>query len=445
MLYIGLDRKPPTIEERVHIMQRHIAKGGVPVDYDRLIEYLAHSRVEQHELGLKLLSKMNSNASSFTQLVFKDWVKKTHLEKGFNLTAGGNISFNDESLVSFINTNAYGDDITDVVKLFRMYNYYSAQVLLLPNIIHNNPSGSLESEDGRRLILVKPGVEPQNTGRFGLVNPAFMNLPRYMGDLTVAPKGWKLLTADSGQIEPKVIYGFYLPDPQIQKLIEVNGDAYYAVLEYCRMPQEYITKGKMDFEKIVITEEEKGLRNKLKTYGNGVMYGSTSNREREELKQKYIERIGQHPLRIKWQEDLVAKLDAGQRIFYSKFGTPIDVYNSKKVKEAKDEEARRMALIHCIINNPVQATAGDCMGFSLQATDELMMKKAPYSWITKFTHDEGQYCIHESEVDEVMEEISGHTAYDLGGVVKIYNEPIIGRHFNKDVPVSYENLFEGEL
>lgn len=442
MLYIPLDSKPPSIEERANIMRRHISKGGVPIDYDRLIEYLAHSKVEQFELGSKLLAGTYSNDAYFSVAAFKKWVTKTGLKIGFNLTPTGNISYDFDSLTSFINTNAYGDEITNVAKLFSVYNYHIAQISLLPGIIEQYKPGGLESEDGRRLILVKPGIATQNTGRFGLVNPALMNLPRYMKDLTVPPKGWTLVTADSGQIEPKLIYGFFMPDPQILKLIEVEQDAYYAILKYCQMPKEWITEKRMDFEKTEITPELKELRQRLKTYGNAVMYGDFSNREKDPLKADYIERIGKHPMRFEWEKKLNARLNSGQRLFDTVFGTPIDVYKSDKVINAKTESERQLKLAHCIINNPIQGTAGDLMGFSLEASDRLIQQKAPSSWITKYVHDEGQYCIHNSELDYVLEEISGHTSYDIGGIVKVYNEPKIGRTMNTEVPCSYEHLFE---
>lgn len=423
-------------------MRRNIDRGGVPIDYDRLIEYLAHSRVEQYELGSKLLSSIYSDDPIFTKKTFTNWIKKNNITVGFNLTDSGNVSYNDESIRNFVNTNAYGDEITNIVKMFAEWNWHASQVLALPNIIEAYKPTGLESEEGRRVILIKPGVQTQNTGRFGLVNPAIMNLPRYMKDLVVAPKGWTIVSADSGQIEPKLIYGFFIPDPQIQKLIEIYGDAYYAVLHYCRMPIEDVQTKKMDFTPVEITDELKALRQRLKTYGNGVMYGSTRNIEQDPLKQAYIERIGMHPLRIEWQEKLNKKLNSGQRIFPTLFGTPIDVYKSDKYLSAKSDREKQLALSHCIINNPIQGTAGDLMAFSLDATDRLFKKKAPNSWITKFVHDEGQYCIHNSELDYVLEEVSGHTSYNIGGVVKVFNDPIIGRKFHKEVPCCYEHLFK---
>jgi hypothetical protein len=441
MLRLNLDQRPPSIQERVDIMRKHISKGGVPVDYDRLVEYLTHFRVEMFETGSKLLSLMKSKDPYFTSNSIKKWTKENNIKVGFNLTETGNVSYNAESLDSFINTNYYGEEITNIVKILKLYNFYTAQISLLPGILDQYQPSGLESEDGRRLVLIKPGIEAQNTGRFGIVNPALMNLPRIMKDIYVAPKGWTLMSADSGQIEPKFIYGFYMPDRQIQKLILLYGDAYYAILHYCRMPIEDIRNMRMDFEAIEITPELKELRQKLKTYGNGVMYGSTYNPEKDKLKEQYIQRIGQHPLRIEWQKKLEIKLNQGQRIFPSLFGTPVDIYKSEKFIKAKTDKDKQLALIHCMINNPIQATAGDCMGFSLQASDYLLSKKAPNSWITKYVHDEGQYCIHNSEKDYVLEELSGHTSYNVEDIVLIYNEPKFGREFNKDIPISYEHLF----
>lgn len=425
-------------------MRRNISKGGVPVDYDRIIEYIAHSKVEQQELGSRLLALTHSNDSVFSSVSFKSWVKRLQLVKGFNLTDKGNVSFDDTSLESFIQTNAYGDEITEIVKKYRVFSYLGSQVLQLPSIINAYKPSGLQSADGRRLIMIKPGVETQNTGRFGLVNPAFMNLPRYMKDLVVAPRGWTILSADSGQIEPKLIYGFFLKDKQIQKLIEVYGDAYYAILHYCRMPQSDITNHVMDFTPVEITDELKSLRKRLKTYGNAVMYGSTSNPDNDSLKQKYIERIGQHPLRIDWQNRVETEILSGKTVFNTIFGTPIDISKSDKVRTARDDRMRMISMIHCGINNPIQGTAGDCMGFSIKFCDELISKKAPNSWITKYVHDEGQYCIYNDELPYVQEELCGSTAYDLGGVVKVFNDPVVGRHWNKDVPTSYTHLFEEE-
>lgn len=440
MLNISTNDRPPSIQERVSIMKRNIDKGGVPVDYDRLVEYLAHTKVEQYELGSKLLALTKSNSAYFKEKDFKEWILKHNLTKGFNLTKNNNISFDAKSIETFLNTNAYGDEINNVVKLFNKFKYLGSQVLQIPSILEQYKPCGLESDDGRRLILIKPDVVPQNTGRFGLVNPGFMNLPRYMKDLVVAPKGWTIVSADSGQIEPKIIYGFYLPDPQINKLINVYRDAYYGVLHYCRMPIENIQNHIMDFEPVDITNDLKELRQRLKTYGNGVMYGATSNPDKDPLKQAYIDRIGFHPLRIEWGNETKAQIMSGQKVFYTLFGTPIDIYKSDKVINANDDKARQLALEHCAINNPIQGTAGDLMGFSLKASDELIAKKAPNSWITKFVHDEGQYCIHNSEVDYVLEEISGHTSYNIDDKVIIYNDPKVGRKIYDKVPCSYRSL-----
>lgn len=443
MLELNLNQKPPSPEERKDIMLRHIDKGGVPVDYDRLIEYIAHSKVEQYEVGLKLARLMGTGEWYTSKKVFKAFFKNNGLTKGFNLTPTGDISLDDDSISSFISTNAYGNEISTIASLYKEYNYYDSQILQLPFILeHYKPTG-LESIDGRRIVLIKPGVELQNTGRFGFNQPAFMNFPRYMKDLVVAPKGWNILSADSSQIEPKLTYEVFMRDPQILKLISIYNDVYYAVLHYVTMDESLIRNMTMEFTPMGITDELKAVRNRLKKYNNGVVYGSTHNSERDPLKDSFIKRVGQHPLRIKWKNEMLTKLDRGDRLFTTLFGTPIDVYNSKSYKSATNDVSRRNALENCIINNPMQGTAGDLMGFSLMATDDLFARKAPNSWISKFVHDEGQYCIHDSDYDAVIEEVSGHTSYHIDGVVTIFNDPIIGRKINKDVPISYSNLMDG--
>ena len=438
MLELTTKMVPPSIVERVDIMRSNIRMGGVPFDYDRMVEYSTYSDVQCHVMGSKLLKLCNSNQREFTAAAFSKFVKDNNLTVGFNLTSRGNISLDASSIDSFLNTNAYSDSINDVVRKFKEWNYYKSQTRMLPEIIQKHPPCGLYSEDGRRVVLIKPTVHAQNTGRFGLRNPGIMNLPRYMTDLVVAPKGWTIVSADSGQIEPKLTYGFYLPDKQIQTLIALYGDAYYALLHYCQMPAEDIRSGKMDFVKAEITDELKAKRQRLKTYCNGVMYGSTSNKEHDPLKQAFIDRIGRHPLRAEWIGRLEEEINSGKKIFYTLFGTPIDIYNSKKYLEANSPQEARKVLSHCVINNPIQGSAGDLMAFSLRATNNLFHKKAPNSWITKFVHDEGQYCINNDELDYVLEEVKGHTSYRIDGRVEIYNDPIIGREIYDKVPFSYD-------
>ena len=444
MLNISLDMKPPTIEERCNIMRRNISKVGITVDYDRFIEIISYTRYKRAELGSLLLTMLKSNEPEFTKNTFSKWVYEHKYFLGFTLTDNNAVSFKVSSIQSFIDTNAYGEEVSNIAKVYLEWNKLNSSISLLPNIIANNEPTGLETEDGRRIAILNPKVVAQNTGRFGFTDPALMNLPRTMKDIYVAPKGWTLITADSGQIEPKLIYGFYIKDPQILKLIDLYGDAYFGVLHYCKMPKEYIDKNVMNFKPVEITDELKALRQKLKTFGNGVMYGSTSNPEQDPLKQAYIDRIGRHPLRERWFNELREKLLAGQREFPTLFGTPIDIYKSEKYMTAKSEKLRMLALEHCIINNPVQGTAGDLMGFSLQASDELFRAKSRNSWIMMFVHDEGKYCVYNEDKDYILEELIGHTSYNIDNRVKIFNDPFIGRKLNSDIPCSYNNIKVGK-
>ena len=438
MLRLTTDMTPPSVEERRLIMENNIARIGIPVDYDRLIEYRSYFSICSGEVVDDLLKFLKCTRLDSIRTSFKSWVKSNGLTVGFSSTTKGGLSISDSSLEDFINTNYYGDEVTNKVKLFQTYlKYDKLRSSFEFALTFTKPCG-LESEDGRRIALVKPDVVSQNTGRFAFQNPAFQNFPRFCKDIVVAPKGWTIISADSGQIEPKLIYGFYLPDKQIQELIKVYGDAYFAVLHYCTMPQADINNGLMNFTKHEITDEMASMRQRLKTYGNGVMYGSTSNPDKDSLKQSYIDRIGKHYLRVQWQNRVEKELSEGKKVFKTIFGTPIDIYQSTKVRNALTEDERRMRLIHCAINNPVQGSAADLMGFSLRATNDLFRRKAPNSWITKFVHDEGQYCVYNDELDYVLEELQGHTAYNINDVVEIYNDPVFKRKISYDmVPYSY--------
>lgn len=427
MLYLNTATdRPPTPKERVDIMVRNINRLGIPMDYDRLLEYCVHFKFQASLYEERLRSLLGIGTMDVKEGQVKDWIFNNGLERGFPTTPKGDISISVDALQSVIDRNLHPSEVIEVFKIIKEWNFNKAQALLLPNVINSHQPSGVETEDGRRVIFVTPTVTLQNTGRFGMSNPAVMNFPRYMKDLYVAPKGWTLISADSGQIEPKIIYGFYLKDPQINALIKLYKDAYYGVLHYCTMPREDIINGKMDFEPFEINEEKKALRQRLKTYGNGVMYGSTSNPEQDPLKQAYIDRIGQHPLRKSWFNDLESKLMAGQKEFPTLFGTPINVYKSEKYNAARDEKSKLLALEHCIINNPIQGTAADLMGFSLRATDKLLREKAPNSWITKFVHDEGSYCVYNEELEAVYDELKEHTSYCIDDDVIIYNDPHIG-------------------
>lgn len=439
MLELNTDMISPSPERRMAIIRKHL-QIGIPIDYDRLYEYVGHFTLEAEQLSSALNDEvgMKFSKDGFVGInEFTAWCNSNGITVGFDHTARGAISFNKQSIENFLNTNYYGDDVNVIVKAFAKCRNALKMIDFIPNLIKAFPASNMHSADGRRIGFIRPNIAPQNTGRFGYVDPAVQNFPSFMKDLVCAPAGWHIVTADSGQIEPKIIYGFFLQDPQIQKLIEVYGDAYYAVLHYCTMDKSMLGTT-MDFTAKPITDEMAANRKRLKTYGNAVMYGSTSNPSKDPLKQAYIERIGNNPKRLAWAADLERRIYAGEHIFKSVFGTPIDIYKSDKYVKASSDRERLIALLHCAVNNPVQGTAADLMGFSLDASDKLLSRKAPNSWIVKFIHDEGQYCIHENDMDAVIDEIKGHTSYSIdGGRVVIFNDPHVDRELRKDIAPTF--------
>jgi DNA polymerase I-like protein with 3'-5' exonuclease and polymerase domains len=141
-----------------------------------------------------------------------------------------------------------------------------------------------------------------------------------------------------------------------------------------------------------------------------------------------IKRIGSHPARIEWTNELKNQISRGNTIFKTAFGTPINTAYSSKLTNGNlragsiDEEMLRLA-----INNPIQGTAADLMRVSVYEANRILMNKAKKSYIINYVHDAGMFGIHEDEYDAVAKELSDIVSYDVDGWLPISAEPEFGR------------------
>lgn len=435
MLYLNTKTdRPNTAEQTVSILKYNLDKGGMFLDYDRMKERQNYGKMKQYKCGMELRKFLGERGSRCIKP--SDYAKAiiaTGKTEGLLLTPSGSFSMSEDSIKQFLAYGRYDDNVNTMYKLYQVMSYYSKQCDSYDKIFERFPICKEESYDGHRMLRVIPDMAIQNTTRIGYTNPAVQNFPKEQKDIWTVPKGYVYLAADSSQIEPKFTYGWFINDEQINYLIKINKDAYYAIVQYCTMPIEWIKEKRMDIEPLVITDEMKGLRAKFKTYGNAVMYGSTSNKDGDPLKAEFIKRIGHHPARIRWQEEVTEKVAKGERYFYSLFGTPIDIYNSEAYYKAKTPNEKQTALIHCGINNPIQCTAADLQKFSLNATNELFVTRSPKSFIMATIHDENKVAIWEDDYDKVKE-VAGYTSYCVDDKIYVYNEPNEGRIYNDDVP-----------
>lgn len=185
----------------------------------------------------------------------------------------------------------------------------------------------------------------------------------------------------------------------------------------------------VELKKMEITDEMKAGRKTIKTYSNAVMYGSKSNPTGDPIKAAMIERVGNHPLRLKLVQNYQQQIAMGQTVFKTAFGTEIETANSQKFGAAGarassvEEERLRLA-----INNPIQGTAADLMRVSIYEANRILMNKAKKSYIIHYVHDAGVFAIHEDEYDAIAKDLGDIVAYDVDGWLPIHAEPEEGRN-----------------
>ena len=184
-----------------------------------------------------------------------------------------------------------------------------------------------------------------------------------------------------------------------------------------------------------ITDQLKASRQKIKTYGNAVMYGSKANTENDPVKDAMIRRIGSHPLRTRLVEDLTSKLNSGEKVFYTYFGTPIDISKSPKIESYQERDNFVSELVKLAINNPIQGTAADLMRASCDRANTIIMNSKK-SAIINYVHDAGTFAIADEDYDSIADELADIVAYQVDDWIPIKAEPEFGR-----LPGFYPDVF----
>lgn len=279
-----------------------------------------------------------------------------------------------------------------------------------------------KSYEGHDMLYGRPYYDLLKTLRVSASNPSVQNMPRVIQTLYTAPKGHVLLSSDSSQIEPNIIYSNYIRDEDIMELSKLYNDIYYGVYHY-------VMGDKKSRVKMNIKKEE---RNKIKTLNNKFMYGGkpTSN---DEVEHKFYHAIGEHPQRKAWEEEARKIVNARAPQIKNYFGVyfNIDDGNTKYSKlkysnDPKKQETYKEFLVRCAINNPIQSTAAMLMHKSVvTAHDFLSSTNFGYQSLSK--HDEGFYIIKE-EVSEIMQNIvKDWHAYEVDGWLPIKSDLTVGR------------------
>lgn len=431
MLEFKLDAKVPSVEECCSILKQHNDMFGVMLDYDRMCEYYAYYTERAGRIARALRNVVNITRDAD----FREWLRRNNITTGLLATdssRGGrnaSISLSEESVNAAIATKLYPKEIEQILRYYVQYKKLNHLVAPLRRIILENEISSLETYDGRRMVICHPTWMPQNTGRIGMSDPGLLNIAKILSDIETVPKGWIYMTVDSGQIDPRIIQSAYIKDPQLKACTMLYNDTYYGYIHYCTvLTDEERRSGTLDLKPFEITEDMKAMRKKFKTYGNAVMYGSTSNEEGDPYKAAFIRYIGGHPMRVAWQKDVTERIERGERVFRTAFGTPINITKgpSDNNYEDKTSDAYFSHLVRCAINSPVQGTAADLMRLSIQAAHKILIRECEKSFILRYTHDSGTFAIHESEYDKVIDRLKEITSYQVEDWIPIYGDATVG-------------------
>lgn len=411
-----------TASQAQEILTRHTQELGVFIDLDRVCEYQAYFQhklrpviKEMCDIAGQVDLEVTKRADIRSVLISRF---KVPLQKFFTKKDSSTPKFNKEIISALLEDPEISDGARRFVQLFADGATYQQRISGLGQYV-TLPLCKRESYDNHRMVLAQPTWSVLSTGRISAQDPSIQNLARELGDLITYPKGYILVRADSGQIEPRIIYSAYVDDPRIKELIMLYNDAYYGLVHYILHSEQS--------EKMEITEELASYRSQIKTMANATNYGGNLEGRgfNPELTRGFMEKVQKHPLREKWLQEVRNAVANGTSTFYTFFGTPITPESNSNYEVGGG--GWQGHLERCGINNPIQGTAGDLMCESVYRSDMLLRKVAHgYSRISYYKHDEGAWYLEECDAG-LAETLAGYMAYQVDGWIPIYSDMVIGK------------------
>lgn len=430
------DRPRATYQQAISILTRHTAEVGIYIDIERVLDYqiYASRNIETMTPLLREYLKDSEVTATQTGATLSLVLDRFDVDPGELLNLQRRVSLGKDVRQRIIEENRLDPEFIEFIKFYDELRE-STTILSQSKAYMGAPASSKISNEGKRMVIVKPTWEPTTTRRLSSSNPNFQGMTRFMKDIITAPEGFILVQADSGQIEPRIMYSEFIKDDLIKRLIEVYDDAYWGQLHYVLMTPQEEVDARADLSLVKKKDWDPKLRDDLKKLGLAGSYGSTNlDRFNRDLAAGYMDKIINHPLRKEWEMEakrLVYK--EGATKFYSVFGTEIE----PEVKEGKyaDVNAWKSHLVRCAINNPLQGTAADLMSESVYEVDNFMkyVCKKPAS-IAAYIHDAGYFYLHEDESHHAQT-LGGCLAYNVRDWIPIRSDVEIGKIKLSHVPV----------
>lgn len=430
------DKPRATVDQALSILKKHSNDVGVYIDLDRVLDYQIFATTNVHNMTpiLREWLKDKEVLPTQTQVTQSLVLERFDVDPGELMSKERRVSLGKEVRERIIEENRLDPEFVEFIKFYHELRE-STTILSQCKAYLGASVSSLVSNEGHRMVIVHPDWAIAATGRLQSNSPNFQGMTRFMKDIITAPEGYVLVQADSGQIEPRIMYSTFLKDALLKRLIEVYDDAYWGQLHYITMTNEEREFARNNLHLVERKEWDPKLRDDLKKLGLAGSYGSTNlDRFNRDLAAGYMDHIVNHPLRKEWEmqvKHMVYK--EGAESFYSVFGTKI----TPKPKEGKyqDVNAWKNHLVRCGINNPLQATAADLMAESVYQADTFIKEvcRKPAS-IAAYIHDAGYFYLHETEV-KYAKMLGECLAYNVRDWIPIRSEMEVGKIKMSHVPV----------
>lgn len=387
-----IDNTTVTAAQARWILEKHTARGGVFIDVDRCCDYQAYF-IRLNIPDVKRWKTMAGDSELFytEKTKFRDCLINRFGVNSELLKSRGKESVDKFVIASVLESGMISEDAKEFIELYKIISDRGQKISSLEQYITKCPLWSTESYEGHRMTIARSEWVVLATSRLGAREPSVQNLNKLFADIVTYPRGWLMIRADSGQIEPRITYSWFIPDPVLKQLIILYDDAYYAQYHYITMTKEEMDRAYANpfaIEKKPLIVEN---RQQIKRLGLAGNYGGQLANEDQKLAIPYKQRIVNHPGRLVWEKKVRDAVENnGQEVFYGAFGAPVRPEDNQKYQ--RGTPGWNEHLIRCGINNPVQTTASELACQGIYEADKILTERGHEgSWIGYFKHDEGLY------------------------------------------------------
>lgn len=421
---------PPTPEESCSLLSRMNVDHGIHVDYDLALEFMYYYNSTADYLDRRLSKYLGLRSEMTSADVIKQIIRDKGIARYFPMTKTGEISLDSKGLDGILEGDYVDRELKWILKNYKEIKTRRVLINQFAMMFSVGIPCQELSWNNHRMLKIIPVWAIQNTGRFATTEPALHNFAGQVKDVITVPKGYVLFAVDSGQIDPRLTFSFKMPDKQIQYFINLHNDAYLGILQYILLPAADIASGRTDIPKMEITDEIMAMRKQLKTYINAVIYNS-DNDEGNRIKRLLIDRIGKHPMHVKWVNEVQEQMYQGKYVVETAFGYKVDVrdsQNSQGKYGSASEGSYQNHLLRSAINAPIQGTAADLHRLAIQDEYLYLLRKDSKSYIVTSIHDAIYTAVAEDTFDEEKEYLSHVPEYKIDGWVPIYSSAEVGQH-----------------